>query len=604
MAAKVKIILVCSFAVFLFLGLQSQKSKPKYGNASFMMTPEEYNRIREEVKKTPTNMDNFKERYYALLSWGIDLWNNGYGTQYNGSRERGEKSYKHRSIRNRDMEVTFDQLEARRDYLFHDIDNYFTDFERFAANLPKPNMLWGEVKLPEKYGEPAMRNLSIDASNEIGRIRNQRGMHGSPVPLVSTDYSPFNEYKEADFKLIRVGHDEQRLNLTHIFPYSHRIDADPMDPGEYVFNELDKHIKATIDVGAEPYLNVEMDIGPAIYPGGDRRTPPPLDYKKWGEVCRQVVRHYNDGWANGYHYNIKYVLIWNEPDSRVFFAGTPQQYYELYAVAAPIIKEAGPNIKVGGPAVTNMNDRCFTYTENFLKYVTALGAPVDFLDWHNYGHHVNYDIARVLRLIERSQSLLDKYNLHDTENIMGEFSIQVFPTILLEGPVSAAYSAAVHIYAQDYNLEAILHFRGTGVHHISGYEGANDLGNCVYTSEGRARPIHYSYKALAEINNNTPIRLETEGGDTKGFAILAGKSENGNEVNILVTDYNSQATGYNLSVSNLPWGRSDQYQVETYVIDDDHLLDLVSSEKMTGNQFNKKINKTSPYVYLIKLIRQ
>ena len=31
-----------------------------------------------------------------------------------------------------------------------------------------------------------------------------------------------------------------------------------------------------------------------------------------------VIKHYNSGWANGYHYNIKYWEIWNEPDGRMF----------------------------------------------------------------------------------------------------------------------------------------------------------------------------------------------------------------------------------------------------------------------------------------------
>ena len=33
-----------------------------------------------------------------------------------------------------------------------------------------------------------------------------------------------------------------------------------------------------------------------------------------GEVCKHIVMHYNDGWNDGYHYNIAYWEIWNEPD--------------------------------------------------------------------------------------------------------------------------------------------------------------------------------------------------------------------------------------------------------------------------------------------------
>ena len=65
-----------------------------------------------------------------------------------------------------------------------------------------------------------------------------------------------------------------------------------------------------------------------------------------------VIKHYNSGWANGYHYNIKYWEIWNEPDGRRdFWTGTPEQYYKLYEITAKAIKNYDPNVKVGGPAM-------------------------------------------------------------------------------------------------------------------------------------------------------------------------------------------------------------------------------------------------------------
>ena len=40
--------------------------------------------------------------------------------------------------------------------------------------------------------------------------------------------------------------------------------------------------------------------------------------------------HYNQGWANGFHDNIRYWEFWNEADLSIFWTETPEQFYRLY----------------------------------------------------------------------------------------------------------------------------------------------------------------------------------------------------------------------------------------------------------------------------------
>ena len=49
---------------------------------------------------------------------------------------------------------------------------------------------------------------------------------------------------------------------------------------------------------------------------------------------KHVVMHYNKGWANGFHYGIRYWEIWNEPDFMPFWGGTPEEFRELYKTIA------------------------------------------------------------------------------------------------------------------------------------------------------------------------------------------------------------------------------------------------------------------------------
>lgn len=63
-----------------------------------------------------------------------------------------------------------------------------------------------------------------------------------------------------------------------------------------------------------------------------------MDFQKWAVVCEHIVRHYNEGWADGYHLNIKYWEIWNEPDlgsedpaTSKTWGGTKEQFYDMVA---------------------------------------------------------------------------------------------------------------------------------------------------------------------------------------------------------------------------------------------------------------------------------
>lgn len=40
---------------------------------------------------------------------------------------------------------------------------------------------------------------------------------------------------------------------------------------------------------------------------------PPRDHDQWADICIHIIRHYNEGWANGFHLNLDYWHIWEEP---------------------------------------------------------------------------------------------------------------------------------------------------------------------------------------------------------------------------------------------------------------------------------------------------
>ncbi|MBQ6327447.1 MAG: hypothetical protein IJI35_00400, partial [Kiritimatiellae bacterium] len=71
---------------------------------------------------------------------------------------------------------------------------------------------------------------------------------------------------------------------------------------------------------------------------------PPKDPAKWARICEHVIAHYNEGWADGYRWNIEYWEIWNEPEPNwsMWFIVTKEQVFELYETAAKHLKSRFP----------------------------------------------------------------------------------------------------------------------------------------------------------------------------------------------------------------------------------------------------------------------
>lgn len=93
----------------------------------------------------------------------------------------------------------------------------------------------------------------------------------------------------------------------------------------------------------------------------------PSDLELWAEFTRQFVAHYNSGPAPDIHY----IEFWNEP------GGFDRRVYEAMAIAA---RQADPRVKIGGPAVLDLNLESI----DWMLRAKAEGVPVDFVSYHLY----------------------------------------------------------------------------------------------------------------------------------------------------------------------------------------------------------------------------
>ncbi len=107
---------------------------------------------------------------------------------------------------------------------------------------------------------------------------------------------------------------------------------------------------------------------------------PPRDYEKWGGLIAAHVQHCLDRYGDA---EVSQWLweLWNEPDI-FYWRGTPEQFFELYAVTAKAIKSVFPSALVGGPAVTGGG---VTFLRDFLAYCADHRLPLDFVSFHTKG---------------------------------------------------------------------------------------------------------------------------------------------------------------------------------------------------------------------------
>lgn len=247
-----------------------------------------------------------------------------------------------------------------------------------------------------------MATIKVDLNKRLKKIKPLHA--GGQPPVVCNAKDTFFHYlAEAGIPYSRLHDMSPRYADIHVvFP---DFDADENDPASYDFVFTDLLMEQLNAAGVEPYYRLGETIENAARVKAFY-VHPPKDYDKWARICEHIVRHYTEGWANGYRYSITYWEIWNEPDNgRQMWSGSFEDYYRLYDVTAKHLKSCFPHLKVGGFAscgfygVAGGNDpfnmkpehyqKYLDFFHGFMQYVKGHNSPIDFFSWHSYAPHAN-----------------------------------------------------------------------------------------------------------------------------------------------------------------------------------------------------------------------
>ena len=286
--------------------------------------------------------------------------------------------------------------------------------------------------------------VEIDFGVDAGRVKALHGVNNSPVRVVHPNgwtAAPQGqcEFAAAGIPYVRL-HDTagsfggtHYVDIPNIFP---NFDADENDPKSYDFAFTDAYLKPLVKAGATPFyrlgVTIETNCGLKPY-----NILPPKDFAKWARICEHVIRHYNEGWADGFRWNLKYWEIWNEPEGHSCWFGTQAQFFELYRTAATYLKEKFPAIRIGGYgsigfyAVDQPDNRLWgvkgthnttKWAEEFISYMAEKKVPLDFFSWHIYVRN-GYGPDRIGVHARYARALLDKYGYTATENFLDEWNV-------------------------------------------------------------------------------------------------------------------------------------------------------------------------------------
>ena len=423
-----------------------------------------------------------------------------------------------------------------------------------------------------------MNTVKADFSSITGKIKPLHAMCCAPyTPMLGDDQKHIDKYfREGKIPYCRL-HDccgswggTHFVDVPNIFP---DFSLDETDPESYDFHYSDEYISAIVKSGCRVYyrLGVTIEWGSKKY-----ATLPPADFAKWARICEHIIMHYNEGWADGFNFNIEYWEIWNEPENPgndfgpSQWGGTKEEFFKLYEIASGHLKARFPDIKIGGYGscgfytLTRDNNppefaAFVPYFTDFLAMLKERGCPLDFYSWHIY----TGDETELLTHARFVRETLDEYGFKNTEAHLNEWNIhsEGHGFAAKHTEEGASFNAAVMAmlqYADYVDMAMYYCFSYTGAY--NGLLNQNDKSTDVtwypFAAFGR----------LYELQNAVRVAAA-------GEHIYAAGATDGSSSGLLISNYRSDEEKCGIFLS----GIGDNKEIKVYAISGDKRFEQIFS---------------------------
>ncbi len=445
-------------------------------------------------------------------------------------------------------------------------------------------------------------DFTIDFSKPLGEVKPVNGVCNGPSKFTAKYFAkahiPFSRLHD-----MRT-HFHDCCDVPSIFK---DFDADENDPANYDFTLSDYYIEKIKECGTD----IIYRLGSSME-GGDFRfnNRPPKDFHKWARICEHIIRHYNEGWANGHHYDIKYFEIWNEPDTcnqnREMdgqWTGTAEEFGEFLAVAATHLKKCFPERCIGSyPSCNILSPEREAFFRTVFSHLQKENVHIDFCSWHCYTDTPE----RTKKYIAKIRSLLDEYGYHDTFMICSEWNYfwqrpGIWSEFELEGgeylfeemfktassEVGAAYSLAQMITFQQSEVKmATLHRADALSMYCTMFN--------IYGVPQKQFDAFYAYDALREGKMEVAL---TKGEGLDG--VYAAASRDGDYASVVVSQYRGAWRSYSFAFEGL-CAESD-YEVDIYLTDDKRSMEKIDKKTGKGNTLSLREYLKASSILVLKI---
>ena len=152
--------------------------------------------------------------------------------------------------------------------------------------------------------------------------------------------------------------------------------------GNFNFLYVDQIYDFMLDHGVRPF--VELSFMPEAFASSANRifaykgnVSPPRNYQDWRDMVQaftdHCVKRYGITEVSGWKFE-----VWNEPNIS-FWAGSQDEYFELFRQSALAIKAVDARLQVGGPSTAQLD-----WILDLIQYCSQKGVPLDFVSTHVY----------------------------------------------------------------------------------------------------------------------------------------------------------------------------------------------------------------------------
>ena len=449
-----------------------------------------------------------------------------------------------------------------------------------------------------------MDKLTIDFLKTCGKVKPMHSVNNGPVYKFSEDQRITNieSYKAAGIPYART-HDasfyetyggEHIVDVNMIFT---DFSKDPTDPASYDFVLTDEYLRVIEAGGAKVFYRLGSKIE---HWSKKYNTLPPADFHKWAVVCEHIIRHYTEGWADGFYMDIEYWEIWNEPDldrddsnHKRCWGGTAKEFYELFNITFRHLKNCFPHLKIGGPACAGLQG---WWLEGFFQSLQEDNIKPDFFSWHDYAA----TIEQVQDHIHRARRWLDRYELYETESILNEWNYVkgwvgdewIYSLKTMKGLKGSSFIASTMCMSQYETLDHLMFYDARPC-------GMNSLYNTDFVYEClKGYYPFYMFQQLYKLEEAIEVQVDGEN--------IWAAAASGEEQNVMFSYYNDDVTLSEkiIEVEFKNIKNSNGVRVECYCLDAEHDCELVKEEIFMATDFSTYIRMPLYSTYLLKVVNR